>query len=425
MPVSLNLKVPLAISGAAILFSLLFSFAVFPLLESPLRLNIDPDGFGELGANIYNGKGYVASNDSSPAISRGPVYPYVLAGLFLLSGGVNLSAVQIFQAICHGLTTFLIFLLGARLFHRRVAILGQTLCSVHPLLIWYTARIWVETVFTLAVVVVLFAVILLVERATASRSVAAGVAMGIATLTKSILLLFPFLVGFFLIAYRKKEGRRPAVVLMLSFLMVVAPWTLRNYRATGQFVPVHTLLGVNMIQGDAIGECWTKHPLSSLELWHHSVHEIDSLLFKSGYSPTDPEGDRILFLSSLKHNFSSPLEFIKRDLINFLTFWYLGESPLKSMLLASIQLPLLVCVIAVILRLWQKNMAIRVVVLLIAYFAVAHSLVNGWARFSTPIVPASLLFVSYAIMEVRQKLKAKLMVRALEPSKSRRIFGHK
>lgn len=107
---SLSLKAPLIISGLAIFLSLFFSLVILPQLREPLHLSIDPDRFGELGANIYSGKGFSYNESSSPAVDRGPIYPYLLAGIFWLTGGVHFTAVQIFQGVCHGLTCFLIFL---------------------------------------------------------------------------------------------------------------------------------------------------------------------------------------------------------------------------------------------------------------------------------------------------------------------------
>jgi hypothetical protein len=206
IPISSSLKAPVIISGLAIIFSLFFSLVVFPRLRVPLNLNIDPDRVGELGANIYTGKGFSYNESCSPAVDRGPIYPYLLAGVFWFTGGVHFTAVQVFQAICHGLTCFLVFLAASRIFKHRVAITAQFLCALHPMLIWYTARIWIETVNTLATTIVLLAIVLLNERLTFARSIGAGVAMGIATLTKSIIILLPLAAGMYFCFRWRRES---------------------------------------------------------------------------------------------------------------------------------------------------------------------------------------------------------------------------
>jgi 4-amino-4-deoxy-L-arabinose transferase-like glycosyltransferase len=330
-------RAPVIVSGLAIFFSLFFSLVVFPHLREPFNLNIDPDRIGELGANIYRGKGFVYNECSSPAVDRGPVYPYMLAGIFWLTGGVHFTAVQIFQAACHGATCFLIFLAAHRIFERRVAIIALLLCSVHPMLIWYTARIWIETMNTLAVTTVLLAIVLMHDRLTFPRSIGAGAAMGIAALTKSIIILFPFVLGFYLLLHWRKRALPYVPLMIFSTFLLVVPWTLRNHAASGVLVPVHTSLGLNLIQGDAIGEYWTKKPYSTIELWRIGKHKIDSLLSGSQHTPTDPIGDRMLMRSSWSHSLSDPLFFGKRALANFVTFWYLSESKMKSLFLIFIQ----------------------------------------------------------------------------------------
>jgi hypothetical protein len=52
------------------------------------------------------------------------------------------------------------------LFERRTALLAQALQAVHPILLWYTARIWIETTNTLLITGLVLALILLWRRRT-------------------------------------------------------------------------------------------------------------------------------------------------------------------------------------------------------------------------------------------------------------------
>jgi 4-amino-4-deoxy-L-arabinose transferase-like glycosyltransferase len=407
IPISSSLKAPVIISGLAVVLSLFFSLVVFPRLRVPLNLNIDPDRVGELGANIYTGKGFSYNESSSPAVDRGPIYPYLLAGVFWFTGGVHFSAVQVFQAICQGLTCFLVFLAASRIFKRRVAITGQFLCALHPMLIWYTARIWIETVNTLATTIILLAIVLLSERLTSARSIGAGVAMGIAALTKSIIILFPLAAGMYFFFRWRRESLPYVFIMIFSTFLLVVPWTVRNYVVSGDFVPVHTSLGLNLIQGDVIGEYWWEKPYSTTELWYLGKRRIDSVLAGSHHTETDPIGDRELVQSSLHHSLSHPLFFMKRTLVNLMTLWYLSESKVKSLFLICIAVPSVLCVIFVSVLLWDKMRTIQPVILLVIYYVVSHSVVVGWARYSAPIIPSCLLFVAYALVEFFRKLRGR------------------
>ena len=388
-------------SLTAVILSLIFSFLVFPRIQDPLNLNLDPDRNGELGANLYLGNGFVYNGNPTPAVDRGPIYPYILAGIFFLTGGVHVAAVQAFQAFCLGFTCFLAFLIGRKLINGKAGMVAALLCALHPMLIWYTARIWIETVHTLLVALACFAIILCYERPISARAFWTGIAFGVAILTKSILILFPIVFVFLLALKYKKESVRSVVLMLAVILVVVLPWTVRNYVVSKAFVPVHVSLGLNLIQGDAVGEYWTRMPYSTLGLWFKGKEKNDSILSGTQCTPTDPRGDRLLAMASFRQNFSHPLFFIKKSLINFLTLWYLGESKLKSLFLMILQFPLLICTVIASVRLWKACGLARPMILLVAYYVVIHALIIGWARYSVPIVPLCLILAA-GLLQVRR-----------------------
>ena len=170
-----SFSLPLAISAAAILASFVFSILIFPAISTSLRLDVDPDNYGKLALNIYGGVGFVSPESSRPEIARGPLYPYFVAEIYSLAGGPRIETVQAVQAVCHGAMCFLIYLIGARFLGRRIAVAAQALCAIHPMLIWYTARVWIETVHTLLLVAAVLLLLKFVERRSAGWALGAGV----------------------------------------------------------------------------------------------------------------------------------------------------------------------------------------------------------------------------------------------------------
>lgn len=396
-----NPKLPLAVTLIGVCVSLIFSFLIFPRIQDPLNLNLDPDRNGELGANLYLGNGFVYNGSLTPAVDRGPIYPFILAGIFFLTGGVHAAAVQVFQAFCLGFTSFLAFLIGRKLINEKVGMAAALLCAFHPMLVWYTARIWIETVHTLLVALVCLAIILCYERPTMLRAFWAGIAFGIAILTKSILILFPVVFAILLALKYKKESIRSVVLMLAVILVVVSPWTVRNYGVSKAFVPVHVSLGLNLMQGDAVGEYWARMPFSTIELWFKGRDKTDSTLAGTQFTPTDPRGDRLLAVASFRQGLSHPLFFMKRSLINFLTLWYLSESKLKSLFLMILEFPLLIYTVIASVRLWKESGLARPMILLVIYYVVIHSLIIGWARYSVPIVPLCLILTA-SLLEARR-----------------------
>lgn len=378
---------PAYLALAAVAASLVFSFALFPVLRGPLALNIDPDRYGELARNIATGRGYVYDHSPASVVDRGPAYPGLLALLFSLTGSDSPAAVQAAQAVLHGLTSLLVFLLVAPAGRPRTALVAQAVTALHPVLLWYTARVWTETFFTFWVTLSLLGVVMLGAGRGVRWAVVAGVAAGIASLTKGVFLPWGILAALLLSVAGGRGGARRALLVALLPVLVVLPWTFRNLAVTGVPVPVHTLLGANMINGDAIRDHWTEHPGSSTAIYALAEERRNALLAGTGLTMADPAGDRLLLQASLDDAMARPLLFVKRTLLNAVTFWYLSESPVKSAGLLLLQLPLLAAV-AVLARRRRPGAVAAPVLLLVLYFWAAHALVNGWARYSAPLVPA-------------------------------------
>lgn len=381
----------IAVLGAAL--ALAFSLVIYPAIREPLAANIDPDKLGDLSSNIAEGKGFVYSGPGElvPEFDRGPVYPALVAGIILLRGTRSFIPVQVFQSLLHGLTCFVVFLFASKLHARKIALAAECLCALHPMLIWYTARIWIETTHTFLVTVSIFSLLLLAGHSTPLRSVASGMLLGLASLTKSILLPFSFVAGAVLLLGKGKDALPAAATMIITCLLLVLPWTVRNYMESGYFVPVHTSLGLNRVQGDAIGMTWSRIPFSTLALWQVGKARIDSILEGTGATPIDPRGDRILAASSLRLSMGDPGFALKRTAVNLLTFCYMSESRAKSIFLACIQFPLFLCALVGAYRLWKRAPLSRIGTVLLIYFFVVHAFVVGWARYSVPIVPLALV----------------------------------
>jgi 4-amino-4-deoxy-L-arabinose transferase-like glycosyltransferase len=101
----------------------------------------------------------------------------------------------------------------------------------------------------------LLASILLLMRGTAIADLAAGVVLGVATLTKTQTVLLPafLFLSFAVISYRTVAWRRWARSLAsvyVALLLVVAPWSYRNWTVFDTFVPVSTNGGWTLLSGN-------------------------------------------------------------------------------------------------------------------------------------------------------------------------------
>jgi Dolichyl-phosphate-mannose-protein mannosyltransferase len=182
-----------------------------------------------------------------------PVYDYFIAVLRLVFG--SLAAVQWAQVVLGALLVPAVGRSGLRAFGPRVGVAAAALTAFYPELLWYPAHFWSETVF-------LFLLWWAIERtleADATRSsrtaAVAGLLWGLSALTRELSLYLVPLVVLWLV--RPAAGTRPAAgswrrasALLVALILSIVPWTVRNAIKFHAFIPVSTLGGLNLWQGN-------------------------------------------------------------------------------------------------------------------------------------------------------------------------------
>ncbi|MBK9941793.1 MAG: glycosyltransferase family 39 protein [Kouleothrix sp.] len=198
---------------------------------------------------------------------RAPLYPLFLAGSLWLAGGDPASAEALHRA---ALPNILLSVANVYLgYHLARALAGARAASIAGLIgaaLWtlatFASLYMAETLFTFLFTA---ALLCLVRRPLRLGTIAlGGVLFGLATLTRSVPLLFLPLAALWLLAHEPSgrsqrppgasasrfwaHGSRfyPALLFVLAATLTIAPWTLRNYAAYGRLIPVETGLSYNL-----------------------------------------------------------------------------------------------------------------------------------------------------------------------------------
>ena len=260
------------IVGAGLLVRVLYT-----LLEAPTpapTLN-DEFYFAALPKLIADGHGWIAPVEfvfkgiSRPTAEHPPFYTAVLTGFAWLGGRSEEAQALTGSVFCAG-TIVTLGVLGRLLAGARVGLIAAALAAAYPTLIAADGALMSESLFGLLAALSMLAAYRLVERPTVGRAVALGVIAGLAALTRgeALLLLLLFLVP----VVRRPGGWRAAAVAAISVVVVLAPWTVRNWIAFDQPVLIATnsgsaVGGANCDQtyyGSHLGgwtlDCVTKHP---------------------------------------------------------------------------------------------------------------------------------------------------------------------
>ena len=177
-----------------------------------------------------------------------PLYLYLVGAAAELLG--NFSALREVQALIGATLALAVGLLGRRLSGDTTGLLAAAWAAFYPELVWFVSHYWAETVFTVLLWWGLERLSAADAKGSSPAAVLAGLGFGLAILTRETVLYFVPL-GALWLAWRREGGRRRAALFAATAVLVVAPWTVRNWVAFGAFVPVSTAGALNLWQGNA------------------------------------------------------------------------------------------------------------------------------------------------------------------------------
>src|SRR6185436_1022501 len=124
------------------------------------------------------------------------------------------------------------------------------IAAFYPDLVWFSAHFWSETLFLVLLWWALERLLAADARGRTGVALAAGLLWGVAILTRETILYFTPIAAVWLRMGGERAGRRAAAFLLAS-VVVVAPWTWRNWVVYRGFIPVATAGGLNLFQGNA------------------------------------------------------------------------------------------------------------------------------------------------------------------------------
>lgn len=224
--------------------------------------------------HIAAGHGFRSPMDPSPAAPpsawSAPLYPLVIAAAYRAFGTTSPSAVtalMLLQALFFGIIVVGTVRLGTLLFESPVpGLLAAAFFSIHPLFLFYVADFWDEFM-SLAIFVALTAcaaqmgaILATGGRVRMWAAGAFGAGLGILALTNTTYASgFPALLYLAFWRLRSAERWRSIAVACGACLLVISPWTIRNYHAFNRLILVRTGIGNHLWIGNApMSDGWTE-----------------------------------------------------------------------------------------------------------------------------------------------------------------------
>jgi 4-amino-4-deoxy-L-arabinose transferase-like glycosyltransferase len=226
----------------------------------------EPYGYeaGRIAESIASGRGFsspLGSVQTGATAWLCPIFLYLMAAVFRVCGIFTLTSllvIQILNCAFVSLTVFPIHSIARRSFgapyESNVALLASWLWVFLPSAIHTpVADIWDTSLTGLLFALIFWATLAIREQQSALRWASYGTLWAVGALTNaSLLSVFPFFIGW--LVFTRPEtfaGRLPRVALSgLVLALLLTPWTIRNHRALGKWLPLRSNFGVELWLGN-------------------------------------------------------------------------------------------------------------------------------------------------------------------------------
>lgn len=415
----------------------------------PLPGVFDQVSYDGLAQRVIDGYGFSFGADHWPATRAGEptahwsyLYTLYLAATYAIFG-VHPLAARLIQAVLAGiLHCWLAERLGRRVFGPRVGLVAAALSALYIYFFYYAGALITEPFYITGILWTFDVALRLVDATPNDQArpqkwrlwLELGVAIGVTALLRQLFLLFvPFLFLWiwWMLAFSdqtkltastgQKRPRQwqtnilaslPGFMVTTSLIiLLIAPWTVRNYQAFGTFVPLntnagyaffwgnHPIYGTNFV-GILPGDGPTYLDLIPSELRPLNEAELDRALLKRGIGFVEADPVRYLLLS-----LSRTREYFK--------FWPSAESGMVSNLARvgsfGIALPFILYGLWVAIQKWRQptHTQQRAHLLLLWAFMLIYTAIHllTWTliRYRLPVDAVLLLFAALGLVDMLER----------------------
>ena len=367
---------------------------------------------GNIAHSLAAGHGFSSPFrvDTGPTAWMTPAFPLVLAAIFRVFGVYTFhawEAVVLFNILCCTLVCVPLFYVARRIGGIGLAAGATWLWAIFPNAILIPVEsMWDASISALLVATILWATLALAESERMRDWCAYGLLWGVTLMVNATLAaLLPLLLGW--LAYRRhlvrQEWIRRAAVSIAIVVLCCVPWTIRNYKVFHHFVPLRSVLGLQL---------WLGNNDQTEDIFRGDLHPIYNAEEREKYTAMG----EIAYMhekrdEALQYMISHPAREVRLVTYRFISIWSGGTPyPLKDF----IETPSLGFRFILAFNLFAALGALCGIFVLVRshnafWFPVAvFPLVYPWAyyltlslpRYRLPIDPIVLLLLALALQQI-------------------------
>ncbi len=394
---------------------------------------------GNIAHSLATGHGFSSPFrvDTGPTAWMTPLFPLLLAGIFRIFGVYTFhawAATVLLNISCCTLACIPIYFAARRIGGIALAAAAAWLWAIFPnAILMPIESMWDACISALLVATILWATLAL-DRAESKRPrnwCVYGLLWGVALMFNATLAaLFPFLAGW--LAYRAQQQNRAwlknAAAAVAIIILCCVPWTVRNYRVFHQFVPLRSVLGLQL---------WLGNNDQTQDIFRGDLHPIYNTPEREKYIA---QGE-IAYMQqkkqeAIEYMLSHPTREAHLILYRAISIWsggtpypledFIGTPSLRFRTVLAFNLVATLGTLCGIIILFRERSPFAVP---LAAFPViypwAYYLTLALPRYRLPIDPIVMLLLALSMERVARKLRKAKSLATPEPAPSRPQVRHK
>lgn len=333
-----------------------------------------------IATNLEHGNGY-SGYRPGPTAYEEPVYP-ALVGLTYRVFGHSHRAVYVVQVLLALLSGYLVYRIGIILLGSRfLSTLAVGMMAIYLPMIRSTMDVMTEITFATLLALSIFLLLKALGSNNIGKFLICGLVTGATVLCRSITLVMPVALFLMLLLYPRQNKRVVIsfIAFCLGMMVVITPWTIRNYLAFHAFVPVVTK--------------------SNYVLWEGTYGEGGSVANTGGVPPfvqrfrdrhpTEIQEYRFFGHEVVRNVKSHPLRYIGLAPIKFVRLWLglLYGVTYKSLYVQAMVHLILLVFAGLSIGVIKNRAPLAFILLVLGVITLGHMATMSSVRFSIPLMP--------------------------------------
>ncbi len=417
----------LAILIALMGFVLRIALATWIGLSMPPEPGSDAVEYDTYAWNIVQGNGY---RGMSPDVRdqnhltayRLPGPSLVWASLYSVFGH-HYDVIRIANCFFGALAILLVFAIGRICYSDKVGLIAAAIYAIFPTNLFYSVSLLSEPLGNLSFLSFIWASLIFAERPTWRNAAISGLMFGLAIQFRAnAILMMPFLVLWIIFQFRGQWRAilHACIIPALAIIMMI-PWAVRNYMVFDKFIPLSTMGGSVLLQGN--NDLVANVPeLYGYNIWDTKIPQYKEALQSAG---EEVERDRRAKNFAIAWIINHPEKWgylIRMKIWRGLTPFLQPNSPLLYRM-GSLFFwgPIFFLSVLAFIPTWIGFIRVKsgawLIHLAILHFILISVIFFGYARYRQPIEPLCIIIAVRALLFLAQKFSSRKGTHLYQASK--------